>query len=1166
MAFIVCSFLTIQCSKPTSKSDSISISQLAENFKIPPSENNPYTWWHWINGNITKDGITKDLEWMKEVGIKGAIIFNVGMMDDEIHRAVKFRSDEWWSMVEHAEKEADRLDLELGIHNCDGWSHSGGPWITPEESMKQITYNEIFVSGKTDKIILPKPFSKEGFYRDIAILAYPIKSPSLNLRSENITSNLPGFDAAFLIDNDKTTHLKLQASKKKPVHFTFKFDTTEEIASVSIATSEKRIYDFTVEIQVANDGRNFKTIEKFKSNSKGILGWNTVGEGSTVTLNFKKQSCKQLRLKFTESTRFVLSNIQLNAANRIELWEAKSAQIHYTEHGGGNEFYTPDFGSWEADNSQSTIQKDEIIDLTQKMNSDDVLDWKPGKGNWKVVRMGYTSTGKTNGPSTVEGRGLEADKLNPELMKKHYKMHMGEVVKRANSSNTRSMKYTEIDSWENGVQNWTKGFKDIFKNECGYNMVPFLPVLTSGQIVESYEVSERFLWDYRRTLANLIANACFGNMADLARKDGLQVFAEGSGRQQYLYDPINYSRKADIPKGEFWTSWGETGANLNQNPSPIRTMRPRIDCKVAASVAHIYGKQLAGSESFTGSAANTMQQGPFDIKMLGDKAFSMGINYMVLHTSVHQPYTNLKPGFSLGGAGSYFTRNNIMYENGKEWFNYLSRCQYLLRQGKFVADVCCFTGDNVPNYLGFRNELSVPLPEGYDYDGINSDIILNHMSVKDGKIILSSGMEYRVLLLPNDDAMELNVLQKIEELVAAGAIVVGPIPQRIHGLSNYQNNDDAVKKLADEIWGNIDGEKVKENTFGKGKVIWGKSFEAIFAGMNTIPDFQFTSEADTVEINYIHRKVDDVDIYFVANGRYRTEHITATFRVDNKVPYLFYPDLGKVVKPANYSIEDGKIVIPLHFDPAGSVFVLFADGKPVSSIVNVSDENVKVVFNNDEKIEAEFSSSGAYNFKLSSGETKKVNVNIPESLVIKESWDISFPLNDEESIILLDSELFKWNESDDNAIKYFSGTASYKTNFSIPADYVQEDTKISIDLGKVRYLATVKVNGKECARLWKEPFQTDISEFIQQGTNTLEIEVTNTIANRLIGDEFLPVDVKYKNNLLAEFPEWMDDEKIKRASGRTTFTIRKFFKKDSRLSDSGLFGPVVIKPSIIVTF
>ena len=1154
--------LSIQSSSAR-ETDKNYISKLSENFKTPPSENNPYVWWHWINGNITKDGITKDLEWMKKVGINGAIIFNVGTMDDEIHRDVKFRSKEWWAMVEHAGKEADRLGLKLGIHNCDGWSHSGGPWVKPEESMKEITYNETFVSGGTDKIVIPTPATKEGFYRDIAILAYPVKGNSSFANSKKLSSNLPDFDSCILLDNDKSTKLKIHASEKKPVNFTYQFDDDTKIASVSVETGEQRIYDFTLDIQVSEDGGIFKTIKHFKSNSKGVLGWNTLGEGSTVTLNFEPSKCKYLRLNFTQSVKFVLSDIAFSTKNRIEFWEAKSAQIHYTEHGGASECYSPDYKSWNDDNSKSTIQKMEIVDLTQKLEANNVLNWTPKNGKWKIVRIGYTSTGKTNSPSTVEGRGLETDKLDPEFMEKHYDSFMSDVVKRAAASNTRSMKYTEIDSWEVGVQNWTEGFQNIFKEKRGYDMIPFLPVLICGQIVESYEVSERFLWDYRRTLADLIASSCFEHLADLARKDGLKVFAEGSGRQQYLYDPINYSRYADIPKGEFWAGFGDTGANLNENPGIVKTMRPRIDCKVASSVAHIYGGQLASAESFTGGAASTIAQGPFDIKMLGDKAFTMGINYMVLHTSVHQPYTNLKPGFSLGGAGSFFTRNNIIYENCNEWMSYLSRCQYLLRQGKFVADVCYFTGDNVPNYLGYRNELSVPLPKGYDYDGINSDIILNHMSVANGKIVLSSGMEYRVLLLPDDKEMEWDVLSKIKKLVAAGATVIGPKPQGTHGLNNYQELDSEVKKSADEIWGKCDGLKVKENSYGKGKVIWGKSFEIIFEEMNVIPDFQYSGTADKMELNYIHRKTDDAEIYFVANSRYREENIVASFRVKNKTPYLFYASTGKIVKPAEFEIKDGFVKMPLHFDPAGSVFVVFANEKPCNSVIKSTMKSVCISMNGENKPVAEFYTSGESTFTFSNGITKTVKADVPKSIVIGEKWDIVFPQVNKPSVELKDSRLFKWNESNNDDIKYFSGTAIYKSNFIISKNYIEKDVKLNIDLGKVRNLASIKINGKLCAGLWKEPFRADISSYVKEGKNTIEIDVTDTWTNRLIGDEQLPADIKYKNNLISEFPKWMKDKKIVRTSGRTTFTLRDFYKKDKKLIDAGLFGPIEIKPSII---
>ncbi len=657
-----------------------------------------------------------------------------------------------------------------------------------------------------------------------------------------------------------------------------------------------------------------------------------------------------------------------------------------------------------------------VIDLSDKLGEDGALDWIPPAGSWKVIRVGQTTTGKTNGPSTLEGRGLEADKLSPDALTKHYSNFMKLLIEREVNENTNSLAYTEIDSWEAGPQNWTNGLMEIFQELNGYDMKPYLPVLAGGHVVASYELSERFLWDFRKTLAHLIQEGCFRHLANLADRDGLVAFSEGSGRQQYLYDPINFQSTAPIPKGEFWI--GPDHGSLVPDGSPMMAMRPRIDCKVASSVAHIYGGQLAASESFTGGQP-AWYFGPFENKMLGDQAFTMGVNWIVLHTSVHQPYTHLKPGFSLGAAGSHFHRNNIVYEQSNAWISYMTRCQYMLRKGLFVADVLCFTGEDVPNYLGFRHELSVALPEGYDYDGCNAEIV-QQADVRNGKIILESGMEYQVLLLPDRPYMSLDLLTSIQGLLKKGATVIGPAPQQAPGLRGYPDQDQLVANLAEEIWGDCDGVRVKEHSYGKGRVIWGQSFEEIFQGMDVLPDFSFAGGDKGDEINYIHRRMGQTDIYFVANAEPEAKQLTTKFRTEGKLPLLFDPGSGEVIQLAAYHAQDGSIELPLTLDPYGSAFIVFVPGKPTTHVRSMKGpEQPCVSLATDGSPVAEIFTSGSYRIEEMDGASREVKVNVPGEYSLDGTWKISFPHEDAEKRRMIDSELFPWNESEDPEIRFF---------------------------------------------------------------------------------------------------------------------------------------------------
>lgn len=984
-------------------------------FNDPPMSSRPLTWWHWMNGNINKDGITRDLEWMKEFGLSGAIVFNTGRLPDDMPRMVKFDTPEWWGMVDHAIAEANRLGLKLGFHNCDGWSHSGGPWNSPEESMKKLVWTETLVSAGNQDIVLEQPETIQEFYRDIAIMALPVQ-------------------------NSDPTH----------------------------------------------------------------------------------------------------------ATELIDDWGIKAG---HQGRGNSPDNFNSDRQRFAKADPGSAIASKSIVNLSAKLGADNKLDWTPPPGHWRIMRIGYTTTGKTNHPSTVEGRGLETDKFDAVALRRHWGKFMGRLASREVNQGNNTFAYTQIDSWEAGIQNWTGQMEAIFREFNGYDMKPYLPVLAGGHIVGSYEISERFLWDFRKTIAHLILTGSFQTLSGLAAADGLATISEGSGRGQYMYDPINYQSAAPIPQGEFWGSGGS----------------PRIDCKIASSVAHIYGGQLAASESFTGGTG-TWNVGPGDLKGLGDQAFALGINTMVLHTSAHQPYSHLKPGFSLTGAGTHFHRNNIVFAQSNAWPHYLSRCQYLLRKGLYVADVLHFTGEDVPNFLGFRNELPVPLPEGYEYDGCNADILFNHAQVDNGDIVLNSGMRYRVLLLPDKSTMSLKLLSRVQKLVSDGAIIVGPKPQDAPGLRDYPIQGQKVRKIAAQLWGECDGVTVKEHRYGKGKVIWGKSFGEIFAELDLKPDFSFETEGGkTPVINYIHRQDKDFEIYFVANAEPIERTIQARFRVSgNKVPHLYLPDCGKIISIANYQKRDGFIEVPLSLDTYGSVFVVFTPGESHRTITSVEGAKTPMLaYGLDKTIEAEFFAPGKYQLNFSDGSNRKMEIALPVPINVDGLWDIRFPMTKEKPVKTLNSRLFSWTESDDADIRYFSGTAVYSKTFNLPKGYRTEGQKLYIDLGEVQKIAILRVNGKRCPDIWKAPYRAEITNLLATGLNRIEVEVTNTLTNRMIGDAHLPPDLQYDRDLSA-LPEWLDGS-VERKSERQTFTLREFFDKNDPLQPSGLLGPVTIKATAIQT-
>ena len=726
---------------------------LEDGFHNPPRSARPQTWWHWMNGNITKEGITLDLEAMKRIGLGGAEIFNV---DSGIpHGPVQFMSPEWRELFKFAVQEANRLGLELCVHNCAGWSSSGGPWITPAQAMQKIVTTEVSVNGPTNySQTLPQPETNLGFYRDIAVLAYPQPSGT-------------------------------QAS---------------------------------VENLQAKAGYNGRPV--------------SAAESDTST--------------------------------------------------------------------NGAVPRSALVDLTSKMDAEGHLDWEVPAGAWTILRIGYTPTGQKNHPAPPEGTGLECDKLSRAGLDEHWAGFMQKILDDVGPLAGKTLDDALIDSYEVGGQNWTPKFREDFRQLRGYDLLPFLPAF-AGQVVDNPEVTDRFLWDVRRTIADLFAENYYGYFATLCHEHGLKASIEPYTGP---FESLQSGAPADIVMGEFWS--GSQG-----NPS----------VKIASSVAHIYGKTIVGAESFTATPSRgRWQNTPYSLKALGDLMYCHGLNRYIFHRYAMQPWTNRWPGMTMGQWGFHFERTSTWWEQGKPWIDYVTRCQFLLQQGRPVADVAYFCGENAPVDLRAGNPA---LPEGYDWDAINADVLLHRTSVRDGRLTLPDGVSYAALVLPPEDRnMTPQLLERLREYVEQGATIVGPPPQHSPSLEGFPQCDTQVKELAAALWGECDGKSVTENVVGQGRVFWGQSLAKVFASRGLKPDFEFTGDAPETRLAYVHRVAGNADIYFVSNQRSLFDAADCTFRVFGKTPELWNPDTDTIEPAPIWHEQDGRTTVHLTFDPAGSVFVV----------------------------------------------------------------------------------------------------------------------------------------------------------------------------------------------------------------------------------------------------
>jgi len=782
----------------------------------------------------------------------------------------------------------------------------------------------------------------------------------------------------------------------------------------------------------------------------------------------------------------------------------------------------------EMNTSGEVIAKDKIIDLTSLLKEDGSLEWDVPKGKWTVMRFGSRNNGAVTRPAPLPGVGLEANKFDTTALNAHLDAFTGELFKtigERNSNKPGGLKMLHMDSWEMGAQNWTDNFRNEFMRRRKYDPQPFFPVY-AGMIVENREISERFLWDLRLTSQELILENHAGHIKEYGRRRGY-----GLSIEPYDMNPtadLELAAIADMPMCEFWSD----GYGYNTSFSAME----------GTSAAHLIGQPVVPAEAFT-AHLDGWRQHPGSMKDQSDWAFASGINRLVYHTFQHQPLDDkLRPGMTMGPYGVHWDRNQTWWYMSDAYHRYVSRCQFLLQQGRTVADILYLTPEGAPHVfrapesaLEFEKPF-LPDRKGYNFDGCPPGLIYN-ASVEVNKVVFPSGASYRILVLPDFETMTPALLKKVKDLVNEGATVVGLPPRKSPGLTNYPVCDNEIQSLVGELWGGYDiPSSLTSRSFGKGKIIWGAELKV--SANNPVPQSGATASILTelyphyditanilenmgiksnfetsLPIRYTHRTLPDCDIYFVANRTDKKIDGDCIFRISGKNPELWDPMTGKTRFLPEYSIEGERTKIHFELGPYESYFVVFSNKKSKPS----EDKNF-------------------------TAKTLLASINSP--------WEVSFDpaWGGPEKVTF--EKLTDWSTHSDIGIKYYSGTAFYRQKFDLPENY---NKRIYIDLGKVKNMARVRINGKEVGTLWTSPWRLDITKFAKQKGNTLEIEVVNLWPNRLIGDEQLPNDGIQRG----QWPEWLIKGEA-RTSGRYTFTTYRHFTKDSPLLESGLIGPVTI--------
>ncbi len=998
----------------------------------PPRSARVRAYWWWLNGNVTRAAITRDLEEMKAKGWGGALICDADGASQDGNDPVKhgptFLTPEWRALYKHALSEADRLGLEMSLNIQSGWN-LGGPMVAPEDAAKKLVWSESRADGPAlFKQRLPEPKGRDGFYRDLFVIAYPLDT------------NAP-------------------ATPRRP-----------------------------------------------------------------------------------------LQNWQQKAMHRALHFSAPDTTPLLTE-------LPPEPG-------EEDTRRADVREVTSRLGPDGLFEWEVPAGAWQILRFGCTIGDHARVSTSSDGwKGFALDVLDAGAFRRYWDAVVEPLIADAGPLAGRTLKYLHTDSWEVEAVNWTPTLREEFQQCRGYDLMPFLPVL-AGRIVEDRSVSHRFLHDFRRTLGDLAIDNHYRLFRDGAHRHGLQIHPESGGPHAVPVDAQQCLGFNDVPMSEFWAwSWRHRVGESN-----------RFFVKQPASAAHTYGRRLVAAEGFTTIGPHWQETIWDNLKPSFDRAACEGLNLLVWHAFVCSPEEEGLPGIQYF-AGTHINPNCTWWPRSGPFIAYLNRCQWLLQQGLFVADACCYYGDHVPNFAQLKRSDPARVLPGYDYDVVTEEVLLTRATARDGRIFLPDGMSYRVLVLRDADAISLPVLRRIRELVAAGATVVGPKPVEATGLVGYPRSDAEVQRIASALW-DAPGQA------SEGRVVFDKTAREVLIAGGVRPDFEFQGADALTTLDYIHRCAVDADIYFVANRSNRWENVRCSFRVWGKTPELWLPDSGTIRAAAAWEEGNGQITLPLELEPYGSLFVVFRapadsqrvasvtrDGQPLVAIASapalalaierISDagpapgaahvrtpptrrgDAVELWREGDALRLSASGPAGTYSVQHADGRVETLNIPAaPPPRALDAGWVLHAPprelLNSATRPVQLDA-LRSWTSFEDPLVKYHAGTLEYVLQFEAGEEWLDARTRLFLELGQVRELAGIVLNGRDLGIVWKPPFGVDVTGALQKGRNVLSVRVTNFWPNRVIGEHSMPPDRRW-----------------------TRTNIRKL-TQDTPLMESGLLGPVRLR-------
>jgi hypothetical protein len=1063
--------------------------QIESEFQNPPVEARPSIWWFWGESVTTDHGITQDLESLKRVGFGGAVIYEQSFSDRP--EALKSLSPDWLARARFAAAECARLGLKLEVNVSDGYV-AGGPWITPALGMQRLVASETDIKGgRTVSLALPKPPVVLDYYRDVAVLAYPTPAGSSSpLPAPKFSSWPAEIDFKQLFNTDGRTKAHIAPNPDgQPVFVQLDYGqpfTARSLTYASRSNLKALVIATEMPSSWADDflGQGMKPIPPLGSLEASddentwrrvcsIPAFGTQHDSWTQrTVAFPATTARFYRLKLdVPEEGLSIGGVDLRGEARIDQWESKSGNIVDFS----NPDRTPDY------HGDEVIDPEKILDLTTNLGADGKLNWNAPPGHWTILRLGHTPTGAKTKHGRPENLGLECDKLSAAATAVQFSNYVGVILREVRRVPGAKLAGINIDSAEHGSQNWTDDFESQFEKRRGYALQKYLPAMM-GHVVGSRELSDKFLFDVRRTIADLMSDEYFGTFQKLCNAEGMTSMAEAPGIATCLpSDNIQAKGRTDIPMGEFWMS------------QPDGTM----DCKETASAAHVYGCPVAAAEAFTGSRADAH---PGMMRPFADAALALGINRFVVLAYVHQPWDDQLPGVTQDRFYVPYQRHNTWWEDGKDFWISLARSSQLMREGHMVADILYDLGNETPLKIATWRMRPVP-PAGYDYDVCGDEVLLDRASVQDGRIVLPDGMSYRLLILAGGDKMTLAAAKKLHDLVSAGANVLGPVkPTGSPSLTDGNDGDAEVKKIADELWGANPLPAKGEKPTGAGRMFWGATPAEVLATLDTPRDWEIVGGDKSANFLCAHRRTADADFYFVANHQPRAAKMTVAFRLTGKTAERWDADTGMISEITGSREAGGRTEVPLTLEANASTFVVFRKTDNALPLRPQAETNLIA--------------------------------DLPVRLELAGPWNVRFTPGWGAPERVTFTNLVSWTDQPDFGVRHYSGSAVYAKEFDFPA--VRPGERLVLNLGNVGVLAGVKLNGRDLGVVWKEPYAVDVTSALRAGKNSLEIRVVNLWVNRLIADAGLP------------------------PSQRLTWATWNPFHPSDALVQSGLLGPVTI--------